>query len=261
MRLDHHYVCRKPRLCGDRNQYFRRREVLHLLRAEDGWRLAKPGSILFVVDADAPNGEEFLLYPPGDAQTVAIPAAIPPRSFTCSGLRRTAVDPARDLDAEEGSAAAPWLDIRRLEVRARDSRACVTLRLAAAPMPASSYEISISWRESFDVFTSTNFALEVDARGGLHPLGSGVGTLQTPALADFLPRFGIRGRALTFEITRRHGIDFRRPWLVAARAHSRQPFEPLLLHPVDAEDIAPGRPMASGCLRYPQGGVARGAVC
>lgn len=262
MRLDHHFVCSKRAGCRRPNRHFRSPEILHLLRHGDGWRLAKPGSLLVVVAIDSATFEELHLYPPGDQQTVTTPAAIPQRSFTCSGLRRTAVDSADDLDGEEVPVSAPWLDIRRLEVRSNASRACITLRLAAPPMPASRYGFGISWPEGADVLTGTSFELEIDARGGLHPLSVGAGALQRPTLVRFLPRFGIRGRALTFEIARRHlGPGFRRPWLVSASARSLQRFEPLLSDPLDAEDVAPGRPMAGGCLRYPRGGVALGEVC
>jgi hypothetical protein len=100
-------------------------------------------------------------------------------------------------------------------------------------------------------------SLEVDARGGLHPLLGAVGTLAHPAAGPYLPRFGLNGNALTLEVTRRQGLDFRHPWLVAVSAKTLEPGEPSLRRPLDAGDSAP----RDGCLRYPRGGVAHGEVC
>lgn len=232
---------------GCRPHFERIPDVIYLRSEHGRWLIVKPGLIYQNTSSSAPPWTDAL-SPPGDRVSVSRLAVIGPAPLSCPLGGREVSNRHQVLYPTMGpnprpipATRAPWLHIRTARfVWLARHQLCVTITLAAPPRADSSYGIDFGQLQGGGELQD-GYGVDINGTGGLSVrLHDTRHSYRRPA--SLCPTgFGLSGDQLTFVISPPDRV-FR---LTAAthvdvNSFSLQPGEPLLSHPLDAQDTVPG---------------------
>lgn len=227
-----------------------RADIFWLRSFAGRWQFVKPGAIYnWLAPAASPPGYDPE-SPPGDRATVSKIPTLPTAPILCPAGGTSAVNHARSLQPEQldpGAraipvAAAPWLNIKQIHAvwLARD-QLCVTITLAAAPRPAISYSLDV--QEAINGGSEEDlYGIQIDGTGGVqtrltdHPADHRHAHRACPTGYGYT-----NGRLTLIASPSDRAVDLTRRLSIQAYSASLQLGEPLLRHPLNAEQTVPSR--------------------
>jgi hypothetical protein len=215
------------------------RDVIHLVRRDGRWLVAKPGAVFYAASGGYYGGDT-ILDPPGDPSVARRPSRLAPPRFLCGR-------PGLTVRSPRGRRRKPWLDVRRVSL-SRDRRGmCVAITLAARPRPDSLFELFFQWDRG-DTGWERDVELRIDGLDHPHALARDSAGYPGPPRPK--PAFGVRGRTVYLLIPRRTLRVARFRWeLDVASTTEFDPEVPV----VHGWDMLPYVPAEEAWLTYPGG--------
>jgi hypothetical protein len=232
---------------GCRPHFERIPDVIYLRFEHGRWLIVKPGVIYENTSMTAPPWIDAL-SPPGDRESVGRPAVIAPPPLLCPPGGREVINRHQDLHSSMGwrpqlvpATRVPWLHIRTARfVWLARHQLCVTMTLAAPPLADSIYAVDVGQPQGGGELQDS-YDIDINGIGGVSVrLHDTLDSYRRPA--SLCPTgFGLSGVQLTLVISPPDGaFHLNAATHVGVSTLSLQPGEPLLLHPIDAEDDTPG---------------------
>ena len=222
---------------GCRPHFEDRRDVIYLRSERGRWLVVKPGEIYADTSEDGAPWFDAL-WPPAVPWGVDRRARIGPPAVTCPAGGAAASAHGR---APRWARRAPWLLVDRVRLVWLGRRQlCATLTLGAPPRADSSYIFGLEQPGGAGVTGADFYAVDIDGVGTLVPRlrdgRSEYGSRKPPCPTEF----GLVGDRLTMIFSPGGRVfDYAKPISVEATTLSLQPGEPLLAHPLNAEDDVP----------------------
>lgn len=230
---------------GCRPGFQNRPNVIYLRHIDHRWLIVKPGHIYDDTDTTAPPAWYDPTTPPGDSAMVRRLARPPGAIPSCPRPGVAVAGRSRSLLSDDGRrhvpfAEAPWLHIRHVDVARVGRQFCVALLLGARPRVDSLYALEIDQADAGGAL-SDSFNLSIDATGNVHAQLTESATGRSTRASSCRTSYGIAGDTLEMVITAQSFAPDRAV-IADASSASLQPGEPLLRHPLSANDTAPAYP-------------------
>jgi hypothetical protein len=222
---------------GCRPHFEDRRDVIYLRSERGRWLIVKPGEIY---EDTSEAGAPWLnaLWPPAVPASVDRQPTMGAPSEQCPSTGATASGGTADRTQRR----APWLRIERVHFTWLARRQlCISLTLGAPPRADSSYFVDLQQSQGGGTLVD-GYGLYIDGTGTVLPQLRDRRDEYAPGKAACPTDAGLAGDRLTMVFSLGDRVfEWAKRINVQATTTSLQPGEPLLAHPLTAEDDVPGK--------------------
>ena len=267
LRLRYRYPCMFTGglIPGCRPHVETRSDVLYLRMTGRRWLIVKPGEIYVETSSAAPPASFDPSTPPGDSATVNRHARLPSPTMLCptggvsAAARRRVLQPGNPGARPLPFSTAPWLGITSVRaVWVGRDQLCVTIALTGRPRSDTGYSIDIEQAHDGGGL-SDSYGITINSVGRSHARLTDNRDSYSHQRAACPTDTGLSGNQLVLIVSPGDkAFDLKRPLFIDGSSTSLQPGEPLLAHPLNADDIVPA---LYGLKLPPPAGVSAARRC